>query len=146
MLIHKCCWCLNLRCGLLLLALLELILSCVQFSYFKCEEETNDTKGLLATTSVVGIVASCLLLYGVIAKARNGLYVHMIARLIEMAISIVTSIYIFMSIEHFPDEHHCNLALPIFLGILLLGRFLFGFYFFCCVYSFYKQAEYDDIE
>ena len=77
MMIEKCCGFIDIRPGLGILSILELIASCAQFSYLEmCQDATSESKALVATCSVVGVIGGCLLLFGIIKKKNKPKPLH----------------------------------------------------------------------
>jgi hypothetical protein len=135
--IAKCCGFVDIRPGLGILSIFELIAACTQFAYLTCKETTSESRALVGTCSVVGVVGGCLLLFGVIKKDKTAMYVHMLSRNIEMALSISAGVFVFISIS---KREECSEALQILWGIYFIRKFVSGIYFFCCVYSFYRKT------
>ena len=145
MLIKKCCGFINIRAGLIIWAVLETISASAQFSYFECKNCSEESLAVVAVDSVVGIVASSLLLYGVIFKHKCALSFHLISRIIYMSTSIVSGILVFIFVSRLPKSNLPQHIPQLILGIYMCGKFVWGFYYLLCVYSFYRQLAYYDI-
>ena len=141
MLVNKCCGFVDIRPGLGIWALLEIISAGLQFIYFKCDSCSDESLAVVGIDSVVGIIASGLLLYGVIVKQRCALSLHLLSRAVYMATSITAGILIFASVSK-EQEELSERILDIVFGIYLCGKFVWGFYFWICAYSYYKKIDY----
>ena len=145
MLIKRCCGFVNLRPGLAIWALLELISAGFQFMYLNCEHCSYESKAVVGVDSIVGIVSSCLLLYGVIIRHKCATSLHLVSRILYMATSISSGILIFALIRKQPSD--LSECIPqVILGVYLCGKFVVGFYFWLCVFSFYKTIDYYNIQ
>ena len=80
--VKKCCGFVDIRPGLGIWALLEIISAGLQFIYFKCVWCSTESLAVVGVDSVVGIVASSLLLYGVICKRQKcAISLHLLSRI-----------------------------------------------------------------
>lgn len=145
MLIKKCCGFINIRPGLIIWAVLEIISASAQFSCFECENCSKESLAVVAVDSVVGIVASTLLLYGVIFKQKCALSLHLLSRICYMSTSIVSGILVLIFVSELPKSDLPQHIPQLILGIYMCGKFVWGFYYWLCVYSFYRQLPYYDL-
>ena len=146
MLVKKCCGFVDIRPGLGIWAVLEIISAGLQFIYLKCGGCSTESLAVVGVDSVVGIVASSLLLYGVICKRQKfALSLHLLSRTIYMATSIAAGILIFASVSKEEKTELSESILDIVFGIYLCGKFIWGFYFWICAYSFYRNIDYYNI-
>ena len=122
MIIDKCCGIIELRHGLVILAIVELSSSIGQFSYSYCDPPAGNLV-LVYVTSALGIVASSFLLFGAIKSSRKCLLSHMVARTIEMVMSIICGILIFVALSNNQSNQQCNKETDIILGICFLGEY-----------------------
>ena len=144
MLVKKCCGFVDIGPGLGIWALLEIISASLQFIYFKCDSCSAESLAVVGIDSVVGIITSCLLLYGVITKQKCALSLHLLSKTVYMATSITAGILIFASVSK-EQEELSERILDIVFGIYLCGKFVWGFYFWICAYSFYRNMDYYNI-
>ena len=121
MIIDKCCGIIELRHGLVILAIVELSSSIGQFSYSYCEPPAGNLV-LVYVTSALGIVAGSSLLFGATKSSRKCLLSHMVARTIEMVMSIICGILIFVALSNNQSNQQCNKETDIILGICFLGE------------------------
>ena len=144
--VKKCCGFVDIRPGLGIWALLEIVSAGLQFIYFKCDGCSDQSLAVVGVDSVVGIVASSLLLYGVICKRQKcAISFHLLSRTIYMATSIAAGILIFASVSKEEKTELSERILDIVFGIYLCGKFIWGFYFWICAYSFYRNMDYYNI-
>ena len=121
MIVDKCCGFVNLRPGIVVLAIAELSISIGQFLYSHCEPSVEYLV-LVCVASALGIVASISLLFGAIKSSRKWLLTHMIGRTIEMVMSIICGILIFVALSNNQSNKQCNEETDIILGICFLGE------------------------
>ena len=121
MIVDKCCGFVNLRPGIVVLAIAELSISIGQFLYSHCEPSVENLV-LVCVASALGIVASISLLFGAIKSSRKWLLTHMIGRTIEMVMSIICGILIFVALSNNQSNKQCNEETDIILGICFLGE------------------------
>ena len=121
MIVDKCCGFVNLRPGIVVLAIAELSISIGQFLYSHCEPSVENLV-LVCVASALGIVASISLLFGAIKSSRKWLLTHMIGRTIEMVMSIICGILIFVALSNNQSNKQCNEETDILLGICFLGE------------------------
>ena len=121
MIVDKCCGFVNLRPGIVVLAIAELSISIGQFLYSHCEPSVENLV-LVCVASALGIVASISLLFGAIKSSRKWLLTHMIGRTIEMVMSIICGILIFVALSNNQSNQQCNKETDIILGICFLGE------------------------
>ena len=121
MIVDKCCGFVNLRPGIVVLAIAELSISIGQFFYCHCELSVENLV-LVCVASALGIVASISLLFGAIKSSRKWLLTHMIGRTIEMVMSIICGILIFVALSNNQSNKQCNEETDILLGICFLGE------------------------
>ena len=121
MIVDKCCGFVNLRPGIVVLAIAELSISIGQFFYSHCEPSVENLV-LVCVASALGIVASISLLFGAIKSSRKWLLTHMIGRTIEMVMSIICGILIFVALSNNQSNQQCNKETDIILGICFLGE------------------------
>ena len=141
--VKKCCGFVDIRPGLGIWALLEIISAGLQFIYFKCVWCSTESLAVVGVDSVVGIVASSLLLYGAICKRQKcAISFHLLSRTIYMATSIAAGILIFASVSKEEKTELSERIRYIVFGIYLCGKFIWGFYFWICAYSYYRTMDY----
>ena len=141
--VKKCCGFVDIRPGLGIWALLEIISAGLQFVYFKCVSCSTESLAVVGVDSVVGIVASSLLLYGVVCKRQKcAISFHLLSRTIYMATSIAAGILIFASVSKEEKTELSERIIVIVFGIYLCGKFIWGFYFWICAYSYYRTMDY----
>ena len=121
MIVDKCCGFVNLRPGIVVLAIAELSISIGQFFYSHCEPSVENLV-LVCVASALGIVASISLVFGAIKSSRKWLLTHMIGRTIEMVMSIICGILIFVALSNNHSNKQCNEETDILLGICFLGE------------------------
>ena len=121
MIIDKCCCIVELRHGLVILAMAELSISIGQFFYSHCVPSVANLV-LVCVASALSIVASISLLFGAIKSSRKWLLTHMIGRTIEMVMSIICGILIFIDLSNNQSNKQCNEETDIILGIGFLGE------------------------
>ena len=121
MIIDKCCCIVELRHGLVILAMAELGISIGQFFYSHCEPSVANLV-LVCVASALGIAESISLLFGTIKSSRKWLLTHMIGRTIEMVMSIICGILIFVALSNNQSNKQCNEETDILLGICFLGE------------------------
>ena len=121
MIIDKCCGIVELRPGLVILAIAELISTIGQLSYSHCDPPAGNLV-LVCVTSALGIFASSSLILGAIKSSRKWLLSHMIARTIEMLMSIICGILICVALSNGQPNKQCNETTDIILGICFLGE------------------------
>ena len=146
MFVKKCCGFIDIRPGLAILALIEIVSAGLQFIYFKGGHVSHLSLAVVGIDSVVGIVASCLLLYGVIRRRKSPLSFHLISRAIYMATSVIAGILIFASISKTAEVELSERGLDIVFGVYLCAKFVMGFYFWICAYSFCRKINYHNIQ
>ena len=122
MIIDKCCGIVELRPGLIILAIAELISTIGQLSYSHCDPPAGNLV-LVCVTSALGILASSSLLLAAIKSSRKWLLSHMIARTIEMLMSIICGILILVALSNGLPNKQCDETTDIILGICFLGQF-----------------------
>ena len=70
---------------------------------------------------------------------------HLLSRIIYMSTSIVSGIAVFIFVSNQPGHDVSQHKKDLILGIYMCGKFVWGFYFWLCVHSFYRQLEYYDL-
>ena len=139
MFVQNCCGFIELRLGLIILSVVELLASAGQFGYATYKGAGTATTDVVITCSISEIIGSGVLLFGVLQKHQNVLVGHMGVRTLGMTLSIISSIMMFTSVD---VEKNSSLKIELLVGIYFLGKFLLGFYFLICIHSFCKTIGY----
>ena len=140
MVFNKCCCCLDLRVGSIVIAVLQILQGLGSFS----EGTASIVSGIAC------IAAGALLLYGAIKYHQTAVLVYLIIGMIGIVLVVIKAIMSFIAIGTIPATcrstacSNAQSTLTIY-GIAFLVGAALDVYFWLCVYSFHKGLKSGDI-
>ena len=136
MVLDKCCCCVELRVGTIVIAILQIIGG---LGNLGAGQGWNNIIGM-----IMGVAAGACLLYGAIAYNPTATLVNLIFSMIGIVFCVIIAIIAFASIAAIP-KHNPNAGastgVAIGAGVSFLIVAAVEVYFWICVYSFYKALK-----
>ena len=138
MILEKCCFCLDLRKGAIVIATFHMVLALGQI--FTMLRIVYTAIGVM----IFGLIAGAVLLYGAIKYNTVAIIIHMVLALIEIVFLLATAILIFVSVAAWNlngRELHWLHTLSLVIGGVISLWAIIEIYFLVCVCSFYQQLK-----
>ena len=139
MVLEKCCFCLDLRKGAIVIAIFHMVLALGQI--FTMLRIVVTAIGVV----IFGLVAGAVLLYGAIKYNTVAIIIHLVLALIEIVFLLATAIMIFVGVAAWLNlnggELHWLHTLSLVIGGLISLWAIIEIYFLVCVCSFYQQLK-----
>ena len=140
MVFNKCCCCVELRAGTIVIAILQIIQG---VGGLGAGQGWSNIIGM-----IVAVAAGVCLLYGAIAYNPTATLVNLIFSMIGIVFCLIISIMAFSVIAAIPRDHPQADAATggaIGTGVLFLIVAIVEIYLWICVYSFYKALKSESI-
>ena len=141
----KCCCCIDLRLGCMLIAIAGIITSCGFFG----ATNTGKTYYVLATGNGIGILGSICLLFGAYKSHKIAVALYLVAEAVQIVLNIVYGVWLFASVptatssDPFSDG---SLSVGSLFGGMIIAAGVSVFlvvcvwvYFWLCAFSFFKK-------
>ena len=136
MVLEKCCFCLDLRKGAIVIAIFHMVLALAQI--FTMLRIIFTAIGVV----IFGLIAGAVLLYGAIKYNTVAIIIHLVLALIEILILLTNVILIFHAVGisdgTLVDWFYTLLVVS---GVLNSLWAIIEIYFLVCVRSFYLQLK-----
>ena len=145
MVFNKCCCCVDLRTGAMIIAILEILGSLSQL------RRSTDLDGVIGM--IVGVIAGATLMFGASKYNPTATLVHLIFSMIGVVGSFVYAILFFVGSGLVAADPNLNESINVngnkvdaddlfeFYGLAFLFAGLLELYFWLCIYSFYKGLK-----
>ena len=142
--LKKCCCCIDLRAGCIIIAILGIIASSGWFAYNS--KDDNGSYYVVVSGSVLGLIGNICLLFGAIMTNKIAVAVYLALELIHLVLSFVFSILLFVAAglgAGSSTSTVSNAASSTFLvaGIMALIILLISIYLWLCVFSFFLKIK-----
>ena len=131
MILEKCCFCVDLRNGAIVIATLHMVAAMGQFV-------TILVNWLGIADIILGLIAGAVLLYGAIKNNTVAIIIHLVLALLEIVFLLATAITSFVAYDVGEDSFH---TLALVSGGLIFVWAIIEIYFLVCVCSFYQQLK-----
>lgn len=131
MLLEKCCFCVDLRNGAIVIATLHMVTGMGHFV-------TILINWLGIADIILGLIAGAVLLYGAIKYNTVAIIIHLVLALLEIVFLLATAITSFVIYDVGQDLVS---TLSLVSGGLIFLWAIIEIYFLVCVYSFYQQLK-----
>ena len=138
MALEKCCFCVDLRNGAIVIGTLHMVAALGQLV-------TTAIAWINIVDVILGLIAGAVLLYGAIKYNTVAIIIHLVLALIEIVFLLATAIMIFVGVAAWLNlnggELHWLLTLSLVIGGLISLWAIIEIYFLVCVCSFYQQLK-----
>ena len=138
MVLNKCCFCIDLRNGAIVIATLHMVAALGQLG-------TTGISWITIVDVILGLIAGAVLLFGAIKYNMVAIIIHLVLALIEIVFLLATAIMIFVSVATWLNlnggELHWLHTLSLVIGGLISLWAIIEIYFLVCVCSFYQQLK-----
>lgn len=131
MILEKCCFCVDLRNGAIVIATLHMVVGMGHFV-------TMFINYLGIADIILGLIAGAVLLYGAIKYNTLAIIIHLVLALLEIVFLLATAITSFVFYDVGEDLLQ---TLALVSGSLIFLWAIIEIYFLVCVCSFYKQLK-----
>ena len=139
MLLKKCCCCVDLRTGAIIIAILGILGALGNMG------EGFSWVAIIST--IVGLVAHGCLLFGAIKYHRVATLINLIISMLGIILMFIIAIIALVSIFRLPSGcsenlncHAVETGLAVTVGMYIPGGIL-AIYLWMCVYSFYQELK-----
>lgn len=149
--LDKCCFCVDLRVGCIILGVLEILSSCSFFAVRDGEVmEEHDKyfgeakKYAVFTANSVAIIACVSLIYGAIKYNWIATWVYLVFETSKIILTGVAVVWYSVDETKITSEGGSNGTILISIraiGISLIIRFLLSIYYWLCAFSLYKKIK-----
>ena len=138
MVLEKCCFCVDLRNGAIVIATLHMVAALGQLG-------TTAISWITIVDVLLGLIAGAVLLYGAIKYNTVAIIIHLVLALIEIVFLLATAIMIFVRAAAWLNlnggELHWLHTLSLVIGGVISLWAIIEIYFLVCVCSFYQQLK-----
>ena len=138
MVLEKCCFCVDLRNGAIVIGTLHMVAALGQLG-------TTAIAWITIVDVILGLIAGAVLLYGAIKYNTVAIIIHLVLALIEIVFLLATAIMIFVGVAAWLNlnggELHWLHTLSLVIGGLISLWAIIEIYFLVCVCSFYQQLK-----
>ena len=134
--LNKCCFCVDLRIGAIVIAILEIVGGICAFVTRYGKLEANYVAG------VASIIAGLCLLFGSIKYHETTTLVYLVLHMLSI---VVYAISMFVVIGLVSGTALAKLVLPPTVGIFFTQMLIY-IYFWSCVFSFYRGLKSGDVK
>ena len=131
MVLEKCCFCIDLRNGAIVIAILHMVAALGQLG-------TTAISWITIVDVLLGLIAGAVLLYGAIKYNTVAIIIHLVLALLEIVFLLATAITSFVAYDVGEDSFH---TLALVSGGLIFVWAIIEIYFLVCVCSFYQQLK-----
>ena len=135
MILEKCCFCLDLRKGAIVIATFHMVLALGQI--FTMLRIVYTAIGVM----IFGLIAGAVLLYGAIKYNTVAIIIHLVLALIEIFFLLTNVILIFYGVGIYNGLVDWFHTLLVVCGVLNSLWAIIEIYFLVCVCSFYQQLK-----
>ena len=126
MVFNQCCCCVDLRTGAIVIAVLDILNGFGNFS--------QGATGIVSGIAL--LVAGALPLYGAIKYHQMAVLVYLILEVIGIILLLIMAILVFVAGAQYGD-----IGAVAIIGVVIFIVAALHFYFWLCVYSFYKGLK-----
>ena len=138
MVLEKCCFCVDLRNGAIVIGTLHMVAALGQLF-------TTAIAWITIVDVLLGLIAGAVLLYGAIKYNTVAIIIHLVLALIEIVFLLATAIMIFVGVAAWLNlnggELHWFPTLSLVIGGVISLWAIIEIYFLVCVCSFYQQLK-----
>ena len=139
----KCCCCIDLRVGCIVLAIWGMLSSSGAFIY--AAKATDDSQaGVFITDGILGLIAYGTLLYGAVKYNSIATLVFLVLQMIGMILGVTVIILAFVAAGDALSDPIVKQVATI-MGVSLIFSSALSIYFWLCIYSFYQKVKKGEI-
>jgi len=131
MIFGKCCCCIDLRAGAIVIAVLNILAGLGNF------KNINEWESIVA--GIVGILAGACLLFGAIKYNQIGVIVHLVFSMIAIVMYVILGIIILVL-----ALQHAVYYILAFMAAYFIAAMI-QLYFWLCIYSFLQGLKSNEI-
>ena len=137
--LNKCCCCVSLRAGCIILAVVGII---VNFGFFgfadsRCPNgQCSDDFYVITVGNIIGIIGCACLLFGSIKYNRIGVLVYLVVEIIQIFLYFANAVMIFIAYAYALNSLE-NTLLAGYICVLVV--LLLSVFFCTCVFSFFQK-------
>ena len=136
MVFNKCCCCVDLRSGCIIIGILQILGGLGNFRFLDW---------ITIITGIVNIGSGACLLFGTIKYNQVGILINLICTVIATVLGFVVAILFFIGASASINEDSDDFLFGIIVGVIFLVVVAVQIYLWLCIFSFYMKLKCGDI-
>ena len=133
--LKRCCCCIDLRTGCIIIAILGIITSAGWFTY----TEKNDAYYVVLSGSIMGLIGNLSLLFGAIMTNKIAVAIYLILEFVQLMLNFAFSILVFVAYSATGGSESASNLLVI--GIMALIIMMVWIYLWLSAFSFFLEIK-----
>ena len=132
MVFNKCCCCVDLRSGCIIIGILQIFGGLGNFRFLDW---------ITIITGIVNIASGACLLFGSIKYNQIGILINLICTAVATVLGFVVAILFFIGASASINEESDDFLIDIIVGGIFLAAVVVEIYLWLCIFSFYLKLK-----